>query len=449
MGDNAKGSARRVRWTKTEDAILTQLVKNYGSSQWHKVSRAMGSRNATECYNRYCNSSLALKLNPITSQEENRIRRLRKDRQSWRKIARKFPGRTGALLKNWWWQNNKPNQRELRSHYHRNVQDVPAKEPGCDGSQFKETAARRDCPETATQREGNMEEQTANTDIGTRRNTEKQAGEPQTRESTSSRTNHLKTPTPTTRVEPQKSFSPQRVPVGYCRRRNRATALQNRGFGAKPQPLNAHNEVGAAADTKISAMAHPPANHAKIAIAKCAGKNDQVALPDGIGLDAESDAELDAELDAALDAELDAASEADLDAELEAESEIEPDAELHVEIDVESDAKFDEVVVNEVDTELSPDAELDTRLDSESGFEIDSVLETVLDGEVGKFDAEVAGELVAVVAGVVSEDVATFRLNSWDLGTRRNIAPVKENFDDHQTEDESAAAGSGVVYDTV
>ncbi|PQK16818.1 hypothetical protein BB8028_0007g00220 [Beauveria bassiana] len=281
MGDNAKGSARRVRWTKTEDAILTQLVNNYGSSQWHKVSRAMGSRNATECYNRYCNSSLALKLNPITSQEENRIRRLKKDRQSWRKIAHKFPGRTGALLKNWWWQNNKPNQRELRSHYHRNVQDVPAKEPGCDGSQFEETAARRDCPETATQREGNMEEQTANTDIGTRRNTEKQAGEPQTRESTSSTPNHLKTPTPTTRVEPQKSFSPQRGPVGYCRRRNRATALQNRGFGAKPQPLNAHNEVGAAADTKISAMAHPPANHAKIAIAKCAGKNDQVALPDG------------------------------------------------------------------------------------------------------------------------------------------------------------------------
>ncbi|KAM3450890.1 hypothetical protein NHJ6243_009706 [Beauveria neobassiana] len=243
MGDNAKGSARRVRWTKTEDAILTQLVNNYGSSQWHKVSRAMGSRNATECYNRYCNSSLALKLNPITSQEENRIRRLKKDRQSWRKIARKFPGRTGALLKNWWCQNNKPNQRELRSHYHRNVQDVPAKEPGCDGSQFEETAARRDCPETATQREGNMEEQTANTDIGTRRNTEKQAGEPQTRESTSSTPNHLKTPTPTTRVEPQKSFPPQRVPVGYCRRRNRATALQNRGFGAKPQPLNAHNEV--------------------------------------------------------------------------------------------------------------------------------------------------------------------------------------------------------------
>ncbi|KAM0742199.1 hypothetical protein ACQRIT_002376 [Beauveria bassiana] len=151
----------------------------------------------------------------------------------------------------------------------------------------------------------------------------------------------------------------------------------------------------------------------------------------------------------AADVDPDVESDAELDAELEAESEVEPDAELHVEIDVELDAKFDEVVVDEVDTELSPDAELDTRLDSESGFEIDSVLETMLDGEVGKFDAEVAGELVAVVAGVVSEDVATFRLNSWDLGTRRNIAPVKEKSDDHQIEDESAAAGSGVVYDTV
>jgi hypothetical protein len=104
-GRNAYTSKPKKRyWTPREDDLLKHAVKQIGTQDWKQIASLVGSRNAKQCRDRWLEHlDPTIKHGNWTREEDQFLLILhQKHGNKWAKIARNFPNRTGAEIKNHW-----------------------------------------------------------------------------------------------------------------------------------------------------------------------------------------------------------------------------------------------------------------------------------------------------------------------------------------------------------
>ena len=92
------------RFTLQEDKKLRELVALYGQNDWHSVAAKMEKRNARQCKDRwYQYLSPNSNQSPWSVEEEENLKRLYSElKGKWTEIAKFFPGRADAQVRNKW-----------------------------------------------------------------------------------------------------------------------------------------------------------------------------------------------------------------------------------------------------------------------------------------------------------------------------------------------------------
>ena len=94
----------RRSFTQKEDDALIQLVNQYGTENWKKISTMMNDRNPRQCKERWINYlSPSIKNDPFSESEDALLRQKYEEfGPKWVKIAKFFDNRTDISIKCRW-----------------------------------------------------------------------------------------------------------------------------------------------------------------------------------------------------------------------------------------------------------------------------------------------------------------------------------------------------------
>ena len=92
----------RVKFSSVEDAMLTNLVNEYGENNWEMISKLMPNRNPRQCRERWTNYlSPTISKSPWTPEEDRLLQQKHQELgPKWVNICKFFPNRTDTMLKN-------------------------------------------------------------------------------------------------------------------------------------------------------------------------------------------------------------------------------------------------------------------------------------------------------------------------------------------------------------
>jgi hypothetical protein len=92
----------KTKFSKTEDAVLTELVSMFGEEDWKQIASHMINRTVRQCRERWkLYLTPQVSNGPWTPQEEAFLRaKVQEFGRQWKKIAQFFPGRTDINIKN-------------------------------------------------------------------------------------------------------------------------------------------------------------------------------------------------------------------------------------------------------------------------------------------------------------------------------------------------------------
>jgi myb proto-oncogene protein len=99
---SAAGLRPHAKFSREEDETLRSLVEEMGPIDWMRIAQRMGGRNARQCKERWMNYLAPTLKKTVWTRDEDRIL-LQKHRElgpKWVQIARYFPDRTDAMVKN-------------------------------------------------------------------------------------------------------------------------------------------------------------------------------------------------------------------------------------------------------------------------------------------------------------------------------------------------------------
>lgn len=99
-----KNIRTKSKFTALEDSKLKDLVNQYGTLDWKKISNYMTGRTARQCRERWINYlSPNTNSSPFTSDEDELLRKLYSEiGPKWAQMSKSFHNRTDINLKNRW-----------------------------------------------------------------------------------------------------------------------------------------------------------------------------------------------------------------------------------------------------------------------------------------------------------------------------------------------------------
>ncbi|KAK8888226.1 hypothetical protein M9Y10_039290 [Tritrichomonas musculus] len=96
--------SRKVKFTKTEDLKLRELVERYSTDDWKIIARHLPPRTARQCRERWCNYiDPNLTTEPWTPDEDEALLRIHEQiGNHWKKLEEFFPKRSKNSIKKRW-----------------------------------------------------------------------------------------------------------------------------------------------------------------------------------------------------------------------------------------------------------------------------------------------------------------------------------------------------------